>query len=451
MVIARPVKGKNRNLKTRISLALFAFYFALPFMKINGNQSLLLDITERRFYIFGLIVGPNEMYFLHLTLLFLGIMLFFATAVWGRIWCGWACPQTVFTEAYDFVGRLVAGKSFGKKSMTWFDWSKVYAAWIVISLVFNYNFISYFAGADYMWERLSSLNFSNDGDPSWPLGNWVMGTLATAAISFVNMFYFRENTCRLVCPYGRFQTALLDKDSPIVTYDIKRGEPRRAKGQKEGEGDCTACNMCNAVCPTGIDIREGLQIGCITCGLCVDACTIEMGKKSKGTLIDWKTIAQSTDPTAVRKIWHPRVVIYAIILAVIVSLFTYRVVTRIPIQAIPFAEPSTFKQYLPTVGMKTDYSITLTNFYPETHKIRIEVVSEDPNVKLMSDLVAGQKYFEAELESTKTLKPRLPVVYAAPTPQDIPADKEFAKFKFKVYAVDKSNNVKWADALIRLK
>lgn len=445
MVIARPVKGANRSLKSRISMILFAIYFAMPFIKINGNQSFLLDITERRFYVFGMIIGPNEMYFLHMLLLFLGVLLFFATAMWGRIWCGFACPQTIFTEAYDFFGRLVVGSRYGKKTMNLKDKILANSVWLLLSVVFSYIFISYFAGADYMWERLKSGIFFNPDDPAW-LSNWVLGVGASSAIAFGNMAYFRENMCRLACPYGRFQTALLDKDSPIVTYDKARGEPRRQKGQKEGEGDCTACNMCNLVCPTGIDIREGLQIGCLTCGLCVDACTIEMGKKDKVTLIDWKTIEQTENPEAPRNSWRTRTIIYGILLLTVIGFFSYRVVSRVPIQAIVYAEPSTFKMFLPELGIRTDYTITLGNFFSIDKKIRVELVSDYPELKLMS----GEKYEEYKINSTQALRPRIPVLFSAETKDQLP-DMKVAKFTFKIYAADEPEKVKLVKSQIRLK
>lgn len=337
MVIARPIEGKHRTIKNRINIALFALFLVLPFIRINGNPFLLLDIPERTFHVFGLTIWPQELYFLHIILLTLGFMLLFFTALFGRIWCGYACPQTIFTEAYNWVGKLVAGSSYGKPTMKKSHWARVIPAWVVVSLFFSFVFVAYFVRYEDMLGNLASGSIFAFEDSYRPAA-WFSFLMASTGIAFFNMVYFRENLCKYACPYGRFQAALIDRHSPIVSYDVARGEQRRQKGQKVGEhaGDCIDCNLCVQVCPTGIDIRDGLQIGCLSCGLCVDACHSVLQKFDKPTLIDYTTIAESESHKVdkqSRPYFRPRTAVYGAVVGALLVVFTTLLVLRTPIYA----------------------------------------------------------------------------------------------------------------------
>lgn len=324
--------GYFRRLKDKIDYILFAIFFMLPLIHIKGIPLVYLNIPDRKFHIFGLTIWPQELYFLHLFMLFLGLLLFFVTAVWGRIWCGFVCPQTTFTDVYDWVGRLVGGKSYGKRSASTALYIRVYAAWLIISLVFSFFFVAYFSGFYNMVDQLARGDIFAHLNSIVPR-TWILFWLGSTVIAMGNMVYFREEMCKVVCPYGRFQTALLDSHSTIVSYSKLRGEPRRKPRQKDHAGDCISCNMCLVVCPTGIDIREGLQIGCLSCGLCVDACTSIMAKEGKETLIDYYTVEQAENPGAPVHYVRARSVIYATLLTVIVSGFVYLLSVRVPFNA----------------------------------------------------------------------------------------------------------------------
>lgn len=374
MVIARPIEGKYRRLKDRANLVLFALFLALPFIRIGGNPFVLLDIPARKFHVFGLTIWPQELYFLHLLLLSLGLMLFFFTALFGRLWCGYACPQTIFTEAYNWVGELVAGKSYGRPTMSRFDWAKVTLAWLALSFFFSFVFVAYFVPYETLFADVVRGNiFPHAGSfiPSF----WAVGLAASTGVAFFNMLYFRENLCKYICPYGRFQAALIDRHSPIVMYDPGRGEPRRAKKQKLGEqaGDCIDCHMCVQVCPTGIDIRDGLQIGCLSCGLCVDACTQVLARHEKPTLIAYSTIQESEhrgEPQA-RPYIRLRTVIYGSLLSVIVVLFTTLLILRVPMYASAIRDKNLTNIYIPTIGYQNAYEVHVGNMSYEPLRVRV--------------------------------------------------------------------------------
>ncbi|MBI38666.1 MAG: cytochrome c oxidase accessory protein CcoG [Leptospiraceae bacterium] len=337
MVIARPIEGKHRTIKNRINIALFALFLVLPFIRINGHPFLLLDIPQRTFHVFGLTIWPQELYFLHVILLTLGFMLLFFTALFGRIWCGYACPQTIFTEAYNWVGKLVSGNSYGKPTMKKSHWARVIPAWVLLSFLFSFVFVAYFVRYEFMLGQLAAGNIFAFEDSYRPAA-WFIFLMASTGTAFFNMVYFRENLCKYACPYGRFQAALIDRHSPIVMYDVERGEQRRQKGQKVGEhaGDCIDCHLCVQVCPTGIDIRDGLQIGCLSCGLCVDACNSVLQKFDKPTLIEYSTIAESESHQVDRKsrpYFRPRTAVYGAVVGALMVVFTMLLVLRTPIYA----------------------------------------------------------------------------------------------------------------------
>ena len=362
MVIPRKVQGKYRDIKRRIGIVLLAIIIVVPFVRIAGKPVILLDIPARKFHILGLTIWPQELYFLHVLLLMGGVMLFFFTALLGRIWCGYACPQTIFTELYDRVARLFGGSKYDKQSMNKWGWVRVYAAWSVLSLLLSVVYISYFMPWREVLAGLLTMNVFVHPD-SWQPAAWFVSFMGLTIFSFGNAAYFRENVCKYVCPYGRFQTALLDNHSPIVAYNKKRGEPRREKGQKvqDAGGDCIDCHLCVLVCPTGIDIRDGLQVGCLHCGLCDDACTQVMAKFKKETLIDYRTVEQVDNPRAPQRYFRPRTAIYGTILAMLAIAFTYLVWNRVPLYADVLRDRAVYNIHIPGVGYQNGYELHVAN------------------------------------------------------------------------------------------
>jgi len=265
-----------------LAYALIAFFVALPHVRIGGMPPVLLDIPARRFVFLGHTFLPTDTLLLALVMLggFLTIVL--ATALSGRVWCGWACPQTVYME-YLFrpIDRLFEGTvgkgGKPKKKIEGWRWFARFAVYLVLCMVLAHTFLAYFVGTDQLaiWLTGSPLDH--------PVAFLVMG--AVTALMMFDFLYFREQTCLIACPYGRFQSVMLDRQSLIVAYDPNRGEPREKGKRVEGDGlgDCVACNQCVVVCPTGIDIRDGLQLECINCTQCIDACDDVMTKVNKPT------------------------------------------------------------------------------------------------------------------------------------------------------------------------
>lgn len=308
---------------------LIVILLLLPWIKIGGYQALLLDIPNRKFSVFGLTFWAHDGPLIFFILAFLTIGLAFMTAVYGRIWCGWGCPQTVFVDGvfrrieYLVMGSHVKqmnlakapwnGEKITKYSITWF-------LFLVISLIITHSFLAYFVGA----ERLVDMTQHN------PQENWTI-FLIMAFITAVLLFdfgWFREQFCIIMCPYGRIQSVLMDDDSVTVSYDYNRGEPRKGS-VKAGSavGDCIDCYKCVSVCPTGIDIRRGLQMECVGCTACIDACdnVMEHIGKPKGLI---RYVSGNTLKGMGSKLLKPRTAIYSVLLIVIISLLVVSISRR---------------------------------------------------------------------------------------------------------------------------
>ena len=311
-IIPAEVRGKFRRARDWTQGILILFFLILPWIKIGGHQALLLDIPRREFAIFGLKLYAHDAPLIFFVLAILTIGLAFVTAVWGRVWCGWACPQTVFIDGvFRRIEQFVEGgylqrrkmastpitpQIFVKRSIKWF-------LFFVVSSAIAHSFAAYFVGADRITEMMM-------GPPSENWTYFVLVSSFTAAILF-DFGWFREQFCIIMCPYGRFQGLLMDSTSMAVLYDEKRGEPRKgmtAPGQTAG--DCVSCRRCVEVCPTSIDIRKGLQMECIACTACADACDeiMEKVKKPKG-LIRYSNLRGGT-----WKLKKPRALLYGTLL-----------------------------------------------------------------------------------------------------------------------------------------
>lgn len=341
----KPSPGRFLNRRRAVAWGLLALFTALPWIKINGHPSILLDLSTRRFYLFGTIFTPTDTLLLALLLVGVFVTIFFFTSVLGRVWCGWGCPQTVYMEfVFRPIERFFEGTP-GRAKKGLFQTTGLGTAckWIVYALLAGHlanTFLAYFVGVD----NLVIWTFRS------PMEHWAP-FLVFAVVTALMLFdfgFFREQTCLVACPYGRFQSVLLDRNSLIVSYDRRRGEPRgrRAMNKSDGSaggesesgtggsavslpvlGDCIDCRMCVTTCPTGIDIRNGLQMECVHCTQCIDACDSIMDKvhKPRG-LIRYASQASIAGQKA--RLIRPRPIIYAAIICIITTAFVTVLLTR---------------------------------------------------------------------------------------------------------------------------
>ncbi|MCB1160266.1 MAG: cytochrome c oxidase accessory protein CcoG, partial [Leptospiraceae bacterium] len=365
MVISRHMPGKLRNARYLVELILAFIYFGIPWMTFNGHPLMRLDIPARKFHLLGNMYIPQEGYFLHLFLAVMGLSLFFFTSLIGRVWCGWACPQTVFTDFFDVIGRLILGKKYGKKDAPLIQTILLHVIWIVFSLVSGFHFVAYFAEPSEMLNEILSFKISPDAYYPYAIGFF-------AGLLYLDMSFVREQFCKFACPYARFQTVMMDADTFNVTYDYKRGEPRRQKKVKIG--DCTACNMCLVVCPTGVDIREGLNVGCIACAKCVDACTVQMGKEGKKSLINYDSLGRIESNKKVR--WfRPRTILYGILLLAVSIFSVILIYKRIPMYVRALPDRKILPMVIPGHLVRNFYEVRLINISYVDRKLSFELDS----------------------------------------------------------------------------
>ncbi|MBL9141960.1 MAG: cytochrome c oxidase accessory protein CcoG [Phycisphaerae bacterium] len=327
----RTSRGRYWRARAIVAWSLIIVFAALPWLRINGKPPLLLDLMLRQFTFFGTTFRPTETLFLSLLLLTIFVGIFLVTAVLGRVWCGWVCPQTVYMEfLYRPVEKFMLGRAYGRKDQHAPAWRVIalYAVFLVFSAHLANTFLAYFVGTDRLVE--------------WTLGNpWnhpvAFAVFAvTLGLMMFDFAFFREQMCTLACPYGRFQSVLLDRDSLVIGYDRKRGEPRAKgadrkalQGQGAPAGDCIDCTLCVQVCPTGIDIREGLQLECVNCAQCIDACDDVMVKigSPKG-LIRYDT--QNALEGKPHRTFRYRLAIYGVVLAALATTLVVLLLNRSP-------------------------------------------------------------------------------------------------------------------------
>lgn len=322
------IRGTFFKYRRLLAYFLIALYVLLPFLRIGGQPVLLLNLVDRQFTIFGKLFLATDTVFLLLLILSILFTIFVATALLGRVWCGWACPQTVYLEfVFRPIEELIEGTPAERKKRdegpaNWaVIWRKAlkYLVYALISAVLANAFIAYFVGSDELlqWIKLSPTEH--------PTPFLIM--LFVTALMLFDFAYFREQMCTIACPYARLQAVLLDKNSVIVGYDEKRGEPRGRGRERSGHGDCVACNQCVAVCPTGIDIRNGLQLECLHCAACVDACDSVMVKIGKPPgLIRYSSSAEFKGEKT--RLLRPRTILYLLLLTALLSALAFGLATR---------------------------------------------------------------------------------------------------------------------------
>jgi len=303
------VKGRFTHWRRLFGGFLLAIYVLLPWIPVGGYPAVFLDLRERRFHFFGLTFLSEDLWLGFFLISGLGFTLFYVTALLGRLWCGWACPYTVFLEQlYRRIERIIDGDAPARRKLDDADWDGGKTArrvikhgiYILISLILAHIFVSYFVSIPRLYGYMQQSPFEHFR---------AFGVMIFLTISFYFCFsWFREQFCIILCPYGRIQSALTDDDTVIIGYDEKRGEPRGKKSDPNA-GDCINCSRCVQVCPTGIDIRNGLQLECIGCAACVDACDDIMDKTGRERgLVRYDSLNGLAGKK--KRIWRPRLALY---------------------------------------------------------------------------------------------------------------------------------------------
>lgn len=368
-------------------------FYGLPWLEWGQRQMVLFDLGARRFYIFNLVLYPQDFIYLTGLLVISALSLFLFTAVAGRLWCGYACPQTVYTEIFMWLEKVTEGDRSARlrrDAAPWsFDtlWRKVAKnfSWLVLALWTGFTFVGYFTpirelGGDFLTRNLS-------GWQAFWVFFYALATFGAAG-------YMRELVCKHMCPYARFQSAMFDKDTLIVTYDAERGEPRGARSKKADPsalnlGACIACNLCVQVCPTGIDIRNGLQYECIGCGACADACDAVMDKVGYARgLVKYSTENAMknrwTQAKTLRHVLRPRVLVYTAILMAIVTAMAVSLSLRTPFKVDVVRDRATLARIVQGGHIENIYRLQVMNATESGQRFRISV-SGLPGLAVVSD------------------------------------------------------------------
>ena len=375
-IYPRAVTGAFARWRLALVLGTQLFFYGMPWLTWNGRQAVLFDLAARKFYVLGLVFWPQDVIYLAVLLILSALSLFLFTALAGRLWCGYACPQTVYTEIFLWVERKIEGDRLARIRLDAAPWSlekvvvKVlkHTAWFAIALWTGYTFVGFFTPIRDLGVRAIT----------WQLGGWEgFWILFYGLATYGNAGWMREQVCKYMCPYARFQSAMFDRDTLIITYDQRRGEPRgsRKRGTTPadvGLGDCIDCNQCVQVCPTGIDIRKGLQNECIACAACIDVCDGVMDAMlyPRGLIRYSTQRALDNEPT---RVVRPRVVIYAVLLLLLISGFGVGLFLREPLGVDVIRDRNALYRMLEDGRVENVYDLKILNETESAHRFRIEV------------------------------------------------------------------------------
>jgi cytochrome c oxidase accessory protein FixG len=375
-IYPRAVNGPYARVRVVTVLALLGLYYFLPWLTLDGRQAVLFDLPARKFHLFGLTLWPQDFFYLALLLMLAALALFFFTAIAGRLWCGYACPQTVWAQAFLWIEHGLEGDRARRMKLDSQPWNArklaikgaKHGAWLVLALWTGFTFVGYFTPIRELAH--AAVTFST--------GPWeTFWILFYSFATWGNAGFLREQVCIYMCPYARFQSAMFDKDTLIISYDPDRGEPRgsRKKGadyRAQGLGECVDCGLCRQVCPMGIDIRDGLQYQCIGCTSCVDVCNNVMQKLgyAKG-LIRYTTENALTGRAA--HILRPRVLIYGSLLMVFLGGIVWGLANRVPLELDVMRDRRALYREAADGLIENVYTLKILNMDNRPHRYRLAV------------------------------------------------------------------------------
>ena len=369
-------------------------FYGLPWLSWNDRQAVLFDLIQRKFYIFGLVLWPQDVIYLTLLLILSALGLFLFTAVAGRLFCGYACPQTVYTEVFMWIERKVEGDRFARIRLDGQEWPwnfrkwrlKItkHTLWMIVACWTGFTFVGYFTPIHILAGEVMSATLG-----PWQ-GFWLF---FYSFATWGNAGFMREQVCKYMCPYARFQSVMVDKDTFLVTYDTVRGDPRGSRSKSEnpimqGLGDCVDCSICVQVCPTGIDIRDGLQYMCIGCGACIDACDQVMNKMHypKGLIrytSERAILERAPQEQAIKRIFRPRILFYTAVIVVLSTAFMVSLATRNPLRADVMRDRGALAREVDGTRIENVYRIQVMNSSENAMRVNFKVTGL-PNLEILT-------------------------------------------------------------------
>ncbi len=425
-IYTRKVEGFFQRIRLYTGWPLLLGYFLLPWINWEGHQAVLFDLPARKFYILGMVFWPQDFPMLAFLLIIAAFSLFAVTTFAGRLWCGYTCPQTVWTSIFMWLEQYTEGSRNQRMKLDQAPWSleklvkksMKHGSWLFVAFATGFTFVGYFYGIRALTADMLTLQA--------PLVAVFWTGFFTFA-TYGNAGWMREQVCKYMCPYARFQSVMFDHDTLIVSYDERRGEPRGSRKRDAdpaqlGLGHCIDCELCVQVCPTGIDIRHGLQYECIGCALCVDACDSVMDKMHYPRGLIRYTSERELEGGHTHWL-RPRIIGYVLVLCVMVGVFSYNMLTRVPLELSVIRERN--QLYLPTDTGEIDniYTLRLANMDPEMHEFEISL-DDLPGARII-----GDTEYTLDGGEVRTISLRVRMDPAA-------LERPSTEFEFKVRATD---------------
>jgi cytochrome c oxidase accessory protein FixG len=440
-IYPRSVSGRFANWRWAVVALTQLVFYGLPWLQWGQRQAVLFDLDARRFYIFGLVLYPQDFIYLTGLLVISAFALFLFTAVAGRLWCGYACPQTVYTEIFLWLEKRTEGDRSARMRRDAGPWSAdkalrklaKHGLWLALSLWTGFTFVGYFTPIPALAGEVLALNMG-----SWEIFWMLFYGLAT----YGNAGFMREQVCKHMCPYARFQSAMFDRDTLIVSYDAARGEPRGARARKADLatlqlGACVDCSLCVQVCPTGIDIRRGLQYECIGCGACADVCDTVMDKVGYARgLVRYSTenaVDQHwTRVQTLRHVLRPRVLVYTAILAVVVLAMGWSLAVRAPFRVDVVRDRGAMARMASGGRIENVYRLQIMNATESAQRLRIGVDGL-PGLAVVSDNLAL-----VDATASRWVAVRVQAPYAGAVPGSHPIHFQIQSVDAPAHVAEKS-------------
>ncbi len=373
---AREISGRYERLRVIAASALLGLFYGLPWIQWRGQQAVLFDLPARKFHIFGLVFFPQDFFLLAWLLIIAAVALFFFTTLGGRLWCGYACPQTVWTKVFVAIERWCEGDRQQRIKLDRAPWTarKIVRRagkqilWLAFAAFTGMTFVGYFSSIRGLVPSMAAAS----------LGGWeTFWVLFYGFATYGNAGYMREQVCKYMCPYARFQSAMFDRNTLVISYDAARGEPRgsrsrSADARKQGLGDCIDCTLCVQVCPTGIDIRQGLQLECIACAACIDACDGVMQRMHYAPgLIRYAT--ENSMEGKETRIVRPRTLVYGALLVALIVGFVIAVAGRQLVEVDVSRDRNSLYRQLDDGSIENVYALRLINKDTQPHTLTLAI------------------------------------------------------------------------------